>query len=156
MLTEEYCRLCERSSNGFKRFRGGSEQTTICQASKLLEWNNTHRFNRMIATIFSEVAGDSAVCDLEPTFSYSDRFLEFGLLARVKKVLATAGSDYDFSCHLHDLILKRSFHSSNGRSARAVVDGKQGSREQLLLNLISRPDFEWPDAGEVEYVLGNG
>jgi glycosyltransferase involved in cell wall biosynthesis len=119
---------------------------------KVLDWNNTGRFNRTIAAIFSEAAGDyESANELSSAFSYSDRYLEYGLLARVKKVLAESPSDYQFSHHLHDLVLKRS-------STRETVNAHtqylrlRGSREQLLLDVISRSDFKWPDAGELEYV----
>jgi glycosyltransferase involved in cell wall biosynthesis len=118
---------------------------------KMLEHNNIDRFNGRIAAIFSEVAADPTPAADSSTFSYSDRFLEFGLLARVKKALTAVQSDHEFSHVVHDLVLKQT-------STREKVDAHvrliraQGSREQLLLNLISRPDFEWPDAGEVEYV----
>ena len=52
---------------------------------------------------------------------------------------------------MHDLVLKRS-------STRETVNAHvrylrlRGSREQLLLDLISQSEFEWPDAGELEYV----
>jgi hypothetical protein len=119
---------------------------------KVLGWNNTNRFNRMIAAIFSEAAGDhKPASELPSEFSYSDRFLEFGLLARVKKVLADSQSDYQFSHHLHDLVLKRS-STREAVNAHAQYLRLRGSREQLLLHVISQSDFKWPDAGELEYV----
>ena len=119
---------------------------------KVLSWNNTGRFNRTIAAIFSEAAGDyEPANELSSAFSYSDRYLEYGLLARVKKVLAESQSDYQFSHHLHDLVLKR---SSTGETVNAHAQylRSRGSREQLLLDVISQSDFKWPDAGELEYV----
>ncbi|MEJ7607487.1 MAG: glycosyltransferase, partial [Bryobacteraceae bacterium] len=89
---------------------------------RVLLWNNSEKFNSGISSLFREAAGENVQPVEKVVCVYNDRFLPFGLMARIKLLLSRPTSDHEFSLHLHDLVLRKVANECRSASMSALYD----------------------------------